>query len=372
VRTVWEAESLTVAPKEVPITAQSSRVSISRARRARLAAGVCLVAAGVVAAATSTPRVAHAAPDLAAAWTKPGAIPSAVTSAGPAVAVFDGLVYVAWTGKSSPYHLWYSTYNGKTWSAQKEVPSALTGQVEGPALAVFNDKLYLSWLGQSTSAPAVWYSAYNGSTWSAQAKVPSALGLPFTSPALAAYNGDLYASWIGSSSAERVWYSAYNGTTWSAQTKIPGSSSTAAAENFGGPALAVYNGSLFASWNAPFNCTTEPTYCIAAASFNGSSWTSPSYVLGPNPAYNGASGPAMAVDGSTLYDAWYDGYVESLLYTTFNGTSWTAYQSIPNSFSATCDAPGLTTFHSSLFVVWQLGGNEQCAPFAGISYTTGP
>jgi hypothetical protein len=354
------------------MTDQSSRVSMARARRSRRTVGVLLVAAGVVAGVASAPRVARAAPSLASAWTSAKTVPKAVTTAGPALAVFDGLLYAAWTGKASPYHLWYASYNGTTWSAQKEVPTALTGEVDGPALGVYNGELYLAWLGQSASAPAVWYSAYNGTSWSAQAKVPSALGQPFTSPALAAYNGDLYASWIGSSSAEKVWYSTYNGTTWSAQTTIPGAASTIADGDYGGPALAVYKGSLFASWNAPFSCTTEPTYCIAAASFNGSSWTAPTYVVGENPAYNGASGPALAVDGGTLYDAWYDGYVESLLYTTFNGTSWTAYQSIPSTDSGTCDAPGLATYGGSLFIAWQRGGNQQCLFSAGISYISGP
>jgi hypothetical protein len=360
------------------MTDQSSRVSIIRARHSRRTVGVCLVAAGVVAAAAFTPRVAHAAPTLASAWTSPSAIPSAVTSAGPAVANFDGIVYAAWTGQSSPYHLWYSTYNGTAWTAQKEVPSALTGEVEGPALGVFNGELYMAWLGQSGSSRSVWYSAFNGTSWSAQAQVPSAQAHKFTSPALAAYDGELYSSWIGSSKTGQVWYSAFDGTTWSAQQQIPGAASSAFDYgNYGGPALAAYDGSLFASWDAPLSCTAAPmyapTYCIAAASFNGSAWTSPLYVLGPNPDYNGGSGPALAVNGGTLYEAWYDTYVESLLYASFNGTSWTTYQSIPSSFSATCDAPGLTTFDGSLFVAWQgPGGNVQCAESAGISYTSGP
>ena len=52
---------------------------------------------------------------------------------------FDGLLYAVWVGKPpGPYHLWYSAFNGTSWTPQKTVPSALTTEVSGPALAVYH------------------------------------------------------------------------------------------------------------------------------------------------------------------------------------------------------------------------------------------
>src|SRR5579863_10233506 len=94
-----------------------------------------LLAAGVL--VIMVPAAAQAAPTMVA-WTGPSTIPSAMTyDGGPALSSYNGLLYAAWQGQSAPYHIWYATYNGTSWSSQAEVPQAETNQDTGPSLGVY-------------------------------------------------------------------------------------------------------------------------------------------------------------------------------------------------------------------------------------------
>jgi hypothetical protein len=197
---------------------------------------VCLLA-------VMAPGVAQAAVAATAKWYGPDTVPSAITyEANPVLATYDGLLYAAWQGQGSPYHIWYSTYNGTTWSAQQEVPNAVTNEYTGPTLAVYDGDLYLAWEGQA-SPYHIWYSAFNGSTWSNQAEVPSALANASSAVGLAAYNGDLYLAWTGQTSYN-VWYSAFNGSSWTAQSTIPSATSSGAFYYVSTP-LVSYDGRLY-------------------------------------------------------------------------------------------------------------------------------
>ena len=62
--------------------------------------------------------------------------------------------------------IWYSSYNGTTWSQQQLIPGASS---VGPSLAYspFQKKIYAAWKGSDTDQ-RIWYSTYDGSTWSQQ------------------------------------------------------------------------------------------------------------------------------------------------------------------------------------------------------------
>jgi hypothetical protein len=331
--------------------------------------GVGLVAVGVLATLVSAPKLAHAAATSASAWTTPKAIPKAETAGGPAVALFDGLLYAAWVGKTGNT-IWYSDFNGTSWSAQKKVPSALTSA--GPALSVYGGELYLAWIGQGPAPYHVWYSAFNGTSWSAQATVPSALadGEYQTSPALAGYHGNLYVSWIGQPPAPyHVWYSTFNGTTWSAQTTIPGAVVSPALISQGDAALTVYSGDLYASWMTG-SCAT---YCITYADFNGTAWSSPSNRSGPSVDDYPPTGTALGVSNGSLYDAWYDPGAVRVSYISFNGKTWSSIQHVPSSSSLTCNTPSVVGYDGALFVAWMGSGTTPlCENSGSVAYSSGP
>jgi hypothetical protein len=93
---------------------------------------------------------------------------------------------VAWQGQSTPFHVWYSAFDGSTWSSPGLVGATSDA---GPALAVKGIKLYESWINYSTLA--VGYASVDGTSWSAVKAIPGASIFIELGPAVADYNGDL-------------------------------------------------------------------------------------------------------------------------------------------------------------------------------------
>jgi hypothetical protein len=146
----------------------------SRARRVRLAVGVPLLAVGLVAAFSIGPGTARAARTSPTAWTSPTAIPATNSYGWPAMAAFNGKLYAAWTGAAGmgSVHVWYSAFNGTSWSTPAKVPLALTIQYTAPVLGAYNGSLYVAWIGSTSPYQQLWYSSFNGSTWTSQKRGP--------------------------------------------------------------------------------------------------------------------------------------------------------------------------------------------------------
>ncbi|HXW33050.1 MAG TPA: hypothetical protein VEJ87_00605 [Acidimicrobiales bacterium] len=86
-----------------------------------------------------------------ASWSGAGSIPSALSQGeGLGLASYNGDLYAAWLGKSSPYHIWYSAFNGTSWTKQKKIPAALSNFAAAPSLAVYGSDLYAVWIGHAS------------------------------------------------------------------------------------------------------------------------------------------------------------------------------------------------------------------------------
>ena len=281
---------------------------------------------------------------------------------------YNGDLWAAWVGKSPNEQIWYSVWNGTKWSNHKTVPAALT--TNGPALAVYKGKLYLAWTGTSTG---VWYASFNGTSWSGQARVPAALAEVQTSPDLAAFNGSLYVDWIGKSSPFGVWYASFNGASWAAQARIPSSSTcgiSACSQDEDNAALAVYGSKLYASWIV--YCGSTPGDCFVSSAYNGSSWSAPTSTPSIGSDFNARSGTAMAVFGGRLYDAYYDNYYPYVVYTTFNGKRWSPWTKIASSFAGNpCYQPTLVSYAGNLIAAWPANNGGGCGN-APIEFASGP
>jgi hypothetical protein len=138
-------------------------------------------------------------------------------------------LYMAWTGfagwkEEETRNIYWSTFDGTQWSAQQKVLEyeGAEATIASPALAEFNGKLYMAWTGYFSSN--VKWSTFDGtvpakprSPWSAQQSIDSSiLGLTI-SPALAKFDGKLYMTWVGPEHNPRIYWSVFDGTQWSAQ-----------------------------------------------------------------------------------------------------------------------------------------------------------
>jgi hypothetical protein len=209
------------------------------------------------------------------------------------------------------------TTTSPTWTAQATQPQAGTNQ--SPALAYFNGKLYAAWTG--TSGNAVFYSAFNGKTWSSQATISGGWGQALTNepPALIAANGALYAAWAGQTLGD-IFYSAFNGTTWSAQATVSGTWGTATTDR--SPALAVNGTLLWVAWKGNGNTN------VYFSAPSGGAWQSPTAVPGAST----SDAPALVGTPNAVYSAFdfaWTTSTEKIDTEALGGLGWAPIETLP-------------------------------------------
>ena len=123
---------------------------------------------------------------------------SAASSEPPALASFNGNLYMAYVGSVSS-NLYICYYDGTSWQGQTKITSqndAKSGS--SPALAAFNGQLYLAFRGSVASTSLYICSSSDGVNWGSQTNITDQNGAQTSSPpALAAFNGSLYLAYRG-------------------------------------------------------------------------------------------------------------------------------------------------------------------------------
>lgn len=250
----------------------------------------------------------------------------------PALAIFNGKLYMAWKGIECDDRIFWSVFNGLSWTPQQTVPGIGSGS--GVSLAVFNNQLYMAWRGLGADQRIFW-SSFNGIQWSAQQVAPG-LGTS-TGPRIAAFKNALYMAWKGAEGDQRLFWSSFNGSNWMPQQQIAGAASSV------GPSLAVFNNSLLASWKGQYGDQS-----LWFSSFDGSNWTSQKQI----PGTASSEGPSLTIFKNALWAAWKGEFSDQRLFTSsFNGANWAGQQPIPGVASSI--GPSIAVLGDSLFAVWK-------------------
>jgi hypothetical protein len=74
---------------------------------------------------------------------------------GPALAAFNGRLYMAWMGSGGDLDLWWSSSDGYTWTPQQRMPNSMRSS-DSPSLAAYNDRLYAAWRGTNSDYTLYW------------------------------------------------------------------------------------------------------------------------------------------------------------------------------------------------------------------------
>jgi hypothetical protein len=219
----------------------------------------------------------------------------------PALATLNGNVYLAWTGTDPNHHInvTVSTNKGMNFLDPPVTPFAGEGRNTdfGPALAAFNGALYVAWTGTDSNHHINIASSTDGVHFGNQVT-------PFASegnntgfaPALAVFHGRLYVGWTGTDSNHHINVaSSADGIHFGNQvTPFLGSNNTVNA-----PALGTFasssqpNGALVVGWSG-----TDPNHTLNfSSSADGINFLAP-VPFGSNNSIDGLSlqgAPACAV-----------------------------------------------------------------------------
>jgi hypothetical protein len=160
-------------------------------------------------------RLYYASHDGVSGWTPQTVLNDRGSNYGPALAAFRDRLYMAWRGVEDDQRLFYAVFpdgfKDPPWSDQ--IPLNDRASLAGPSLAVFKDQLFMAWRGVEGDQ-SLWWSTFDGSSWSGQCPVsPDARSLD--GPSLAVLGGRLYMVWRGGTSIDqgdqRVFYSLFVG-----------------------------------------------------------------------------------------------------------------------------------------------------------------
>ncbi|QFY13544.1 hypothetical protein GBF35_49530 [Nonomuraea phyllanthi] len=245
----------------------------------------------------------------------------------PALAEFQNRLFIVHRGKEGDPALWWAMYDPQEgWSADQQLPEHVSDSA--PALTAYDGELCCVHRGDGDDM--LWWTRWDGTSWSPDTRLSDhpAAG----SPALAAYDGRLYCVHAGTDAA--LWWSRWDGSGWSACRQLP---DHACRSN---PALAVYRGHLYCVY-------TGDDAALWWTRWDGSDWT-PGQRVARQPAAEGtagqsaAEGPALTVYKDRIYCLYRDGSDNSLWWTLFDGSGWSAAERLPGHRAA--EAPAVIAY----------------------------
>jgi hypothetical protein len=116
-------------------------------------------------------------------WTNQLQIGGTATSNGPALAVFQNTLFLAWNGHATDSSIWFTSFDNelRDWRPQQQVQNVATN--ESPALTVFQDRLYMAWSGLGVWN--IFWSFFDGVNWAPQQMTEA---LTASGPTMAAFD----------------------------------------------------------------------------------------------------------------------------------------------------------------------------------------
>jgi hypothetical protein len=185
----------------------------------------------------------------------------------PALAVFNGRAYMAWTGTNGQLNV-VSTADG----VHIEKVTLPDTSRTGPTLAAFNGRLYLGWTGLDGRLNVE--SSANGMTFGNKVTLPetsyivSGKQVVELSPALASFGGRLYIAWTGTNMHLNVESSA-NGMTFGNKVTLGDTSDAAPALAIETPAVKGQPTRLVLGWTGVGNLKLNTMTSTDGRTFGG-------------------------------------------------------------------------------------------------------
>ena len=272
-------------------------------------------------------------PDFTAA----NKVPGVGTAESPALAVFNGRLYMAWRGVGDQ-NLYWTSFDGTSWAPQQRLDTASSST--GPTLAAMNGKLWMAWKGYATDSH-IYYSSFDGARWAPQAVVP---GVSTSyGPSLTEYNGRLLMAWKGLGTDPHIYWTISDGSSWAPQGVL----SDPIAVTDTRPALAVDHGVVVMTWRNPGDSG------IDQATYDGR-WESAAKIVG----IGTGSGPTLADTGGELFMAWRGvGADQNLYWASTMFPNWDAQRRVVvpagTRTPTTTKIPALAYYNGRIYLAWR-------------------
>ncbi|MGW4248559.1 hypothetical protein [Nocardia sp. NPDC004722] len=270
-------------------------------------------------------------------WTSQATVPDATSPRGPALAVFQENLHLAWRAEDSSDSIWLSsTPDGQSWSVPWNIPNVATSEHPTLTAAGIGDQtLYLAWKGADRDQNVWWSTSSDGHKWGPQQMLGGAETA--CAPALISFHGVPHLFWRGPdtplTSNQSIYLSIRTDDGWTAPTILPG---IASADS---PAVAVLGDTLYLANRGTHAPLDDDKWIRLWSSGNAVTWTART---NPVDAYSDHA-PALAADAGLLHLAWKSASGDELWHSTFDGES--TWQSPTRAAAFECHfSPALCAF----------------------------
>lgn len=291
-------------------------------------------------------------------WSGNERIPNlgAQTATYPALCAFNGKLYMTYRGDNHS-DIYQATFDGRSWAGNKrlkDISSIDPDTAKSPALAVYNGKVYMAYRGEEKKD--IYLATFDGNSWAGNKKISEISAIsPKTSesPALAVYNGKLYMAYRGDDHAD-IYLATFDGNAWSGDKKISEISSIHP-KTSESPALAVFGGKLYMAYRG------DDKTNIYISVFDGHTWSGDKKIsdlsaIDPET----KTGVALVASDKQLL-LFYRGDEHTNIYVTmFNGDTWSGNERISEMASIdpeTATVPAAALFNGTVYIVYR-GANH--------------
>ncbi|MCK2241416.1 MULTISPECIES: hypothetical protein [unclassified Crossiella] len=278
----------------------------------------------------------------AAIWNQPEHVDNTLNSlTRPAITSFKGNQFTVWQGTDGK--LYGSLANSRGWAPKVLIDDGAGVVGFGPTAIEFNGKLVVSWKKRGRGEVPVQTHAVStdGITWTSSVAHQQTPGVrTFDAPALAVFNGSLYALHRGEDQ-QLYRTTSTDGLTWTAPVHTLAGNMTNQR-----PGMTVHNGKLYVAWRGH---DSNPR-AYMASSVDGVNWVpAPVRVGGTAASVDG--GPVLASHGGKLYAVWgFFGDVAMYGAYSTDGTAWSPQYTVAR--TTRTGPAGMTVLDGRLRLVW--------------------
>nr|WP_322742638.1 Calx-beta domain-containing protein [Synechocystis salina] len=236
------------------------------------------------------------------------AIPDQSTDLMPSLVSYQGTLYMAVKGSGNDPNIYIttSTDGGKTWS---DAIVAIAGATNfSPSLAVYNDVLYLAYTGLDPQLNIL-YSTDGGQSWSPQYAIGQASN---NAPTLVVYQDKLFTFFTADNQTDSILYiysdNPQASNSWSSDFPVTFSGGNQISPN--AVSATVFDGALYLAYQT--GTQSSPGNTLDITSTDGTDLSNLSWALSSIPNIVSNQSPGLTTDGKTLYLTHTTGYTLAL------------------------------------------------------------
>ncbi|MBD2651905.1 FG-GAP repeat protein, partial [Synechocystis sp. FACHB-383] len=236
------------------------------------------------------------------------AIPDQSTDLMPSLVSYQGTLYMAVKGSGNDPNIYIttSTDGGKTWS--DAIVAIANATNFSPSLAVYNDVLYLAYTGLDPQLNVL-YSTDEGQSWSPQYAIGQASN---NAPTLVVYQDKLFTFFTANNQTDSILYiysdNPQASNSWSSDFPVTFSGGNQISPN--AVSATVFDGALYLAYQT--GTQSSPGNTLDITSTDGTDLSNLSWALSSIPNIVSNQSPGLTTDGKTLYLTHTTGYTLAL------------------------------------------------------------